>query len=90
MAPYLVEFMRDGDRISATCSCAVGLLGQLCKHRFGLLAGDTSKIDVVQGAEFSLEVASWRAGTPLGSVLESMAKIEEDLARLKVELSMRK
>ena len=38
--PFQVRFLREADRLTATCTCNAGLLGKLCKHRLGLLRGD--------------------------------------------------
>ena len=38
--PFRVSFIREGKRLSATCTCNAGLLGKLCKHRLGLMKGD--------------------------------------------------
>lgn len=38
--PFRVCFRREGETLSATCTCNAGVLGKLCKHRLGLMKGD--------------------------------------------------
>ena len=38
--PFRVCFRREGEGLSATCTCNAGALGKLCKHRLGLMKGD--------------------------------------------------
>ena len=52
--PYTVVFIREGDRLTGSCTCEGAASGQNCKHRLALLNGDVSA--VVSGAEAGAEL----------------------------------
>lgn len=41
---YNIVFTRTDNNLSATCTCAAGMSGQSCKHRFALMNGDVSSL----------------------------------------------
>ena len=43
-SPYEVTFTRTEEHLSATCTCNAGQLGKLCKHRLGLLKGESQNL----------------------------------------------
>lgn len=43
-SPYTVIFTIDGVKLTATCTCRAGIMGNLCKHRLNILNNDTSNI----------------------------------------------
>lgn len=40
--PYDVRFLISNNMLSIVCSCPAGIHGKLCKHKVGLLEGDSS------------------------------------------------
>jgi hypothetical protein len=40
--PYDVQFKFFDNKFSVVCHCPAGIYGKLCKHKIGLLDGDTS------------------------------------------------
>lgn len=39
---YRVSFLRGDGGVKVQCTCRAGLMGQFCRHRLALLAGDRS------------------------------------------------
>jgi uncharacterized Zn finger protein len=87
--PYLITFIKDGDGLVATCTCAAGEVGQSCKHRLAILSGDASAVVSKNGSDAEL-VASWLPGTPLASALEALANAERQLEDAKRGVSTAK
>lgn len=87
--PYLVTFRRDGDNLTATCSCRAGELGQLCKHRVQLINGDVS--DLVSDNEPEVdEIAGLIAGTGVSAALDALRAAEQAEKDAKREVANRK
>jgi uncharacterized Zn finger protein len=87
--PYRVLFARHGAALTITCTCAAGLVGQVCKHRLGLLAGDTKTLVSGNGAEIS-QALDLIIGTPLQTALDDVAAAERALDERKAEVANRK
>ena len=68
-----VTFVKDGDNLSAFCSCEMGRREQYCAHRLDILRGETSSIvsdNIVEAAS----IAQWVVGT---DVYSAMLEIEQ-------------
>lgn len=87
--PYEVTIQRDGPNLTARCSCPAGIVGQYCKHRFGLLAGDASGIVSENAAEVA-RVATWLGGSDLELALQELASSEAALEAAKRRVSQAK
>jgi hypothetical protein len=73
--PYTVKFTAlEGGKIHATCTCPGAVMGNVCKHRLGLIAGE-------RGA--TPELAAMLAGSPLLDLAGEILKIEDEMERLK-------
>lgn len=86
--PYLCEFVRDGDRLLARCSCAAGQNGQACKHRLGLLAGESA--GVVEGAEHLAGLAAMLDQSMLQQALAELLAAERALDAAKANAARAK
>lgn len=86
-SPYDVTFVNRGDgNLSAYCTCPAGENGQYCKHRFGILNGDTKAI--VSGNEHEVRlVVEWLAGSDIEVALQELSLAERELDRAKKEVS---
>ena len=42
--PYDITFIKDGDSLTALCSCPAGQFGNFCKHRMAILDGNTKAV----------------------------------------------
>lgn len=84
-APYKVTFTKDGNNLSAFCTCPAGDNGQCCKHRIDILGGSIAGI--VSGNEADVQiVASWLPGSDVDAALNAVMGAEEkaDLAKRKL------
>lgn len=88
-APYKVTFQKNGNNLSAYCTCPAGDNGQYCKHRFNILGGIT--YGIVSGNEADVKtVASWLHGTDVEKALNRVFEAEEQFESAKKELSAAK
>lgn len=87
--PYTVTFHRTDSQLIGVCTCAAGQKGQHCKHRLGILLGDTS-ICSSQPTHLVQHVQAWLPGTPVAQALQSIRAAEADLARAKAQLAQAK
>ena len=73
--PYEITFIKDGDNLTALCTCPAGSFGNLCKHRVAILDGksaavlDDDKVKVARAVE-------WLAGSDVEKALLELRKIE--------------
>ena len=81
--PYEVRFIRrQNGNLTAYCTCAAGLVGQYCKHRFRILAGDPEGVVSTNLQQVSI-VANWLPGTDVQEALDELAAAEARLADAK-------
>lgn len=73
--PYEVTFIKDGDSLTALCSCPAGEYGNFCKHRISILDGDGRAIvsDNVDGVQI---ITDWLQGTDVEAALAEFRDIE--------------
>ena len=84
--PYKITFIKEGTNLSAYCACPAGENGQYCKHRFGIMEGDTKGI--VSGNEMDVAtIVSWLKGTDVEAAINEMKKAERELEVAKKQLS---
>ena len=77
--PYRVTFELSVKGLSAFCTCPAGNKGQPCKHRFNILAGETT--GVVGNADQVPLIPTWLSGTHLEAALADLAQAEDALAK---------
>ena len=63
--PYEITFIKDGDSLTALCSCPAGQYGNFCKHRIAILDGN-GKAVVRDNVDQVAVVRDWLAGTGRG------------------------
>ena len=73
--PYELTFVKDGDSLTAICTCPAGTYGNFCKHRISILDGDISAI-VSDNAELAKTVLAWLAGTDVEAALSELRAAE--------------
>lgn len=76
--PYRVQFRKDDTNLSAWCTCQAGEMGQYCKHRLRILAGETTGIVSDNMASVS-EVKSWVAGSDVERAMQELKWAETQL-----------
>ena len=88
--PYTTTFTIRGNNLTAHCTCPAGQVRQYCKHRFGILQGETKGI--VSGNEQQAAIVqSWLPGTDVEMALKDLAEAEDvynrEVKKLKATLS---
>ena len=73
--PYELTFIKDGDSLTALCSCPAGQYGNFCKHRIAILDGN-SKAIVGDNQDQVATVTSWLQGTDVAAALTEFRVIE--------------
>jgi uncharacterized Zn finger protein len=87
--PYEVKFIKEGNNLSALCTCPAGVNGLYCKHRFNIMMGLDIGI-VSQNKDDAKRIKTWLAGTDVEKALCDVAEKEEILERAKQSLSQAK
>lgn len=83
--PYEVTFIKDGDSLTALCSCPAGQYGNFCKHRISILDGDGRAI-VSDNADSVPTVVDWLQGTDVAAALGEFRELEESTDKPKSAL----
>lgn len=73
--PYEVTFIKDGDSLTALCTCPAGQYGNFCKHRISILDGDTRAI-VSDNADSVPTIIDWLQGTDVAAALVEFRELE--------------
>lgn len=73
--PYRVEFLKEGDRLTALCTCQAGQKRQACKHRLSLMAGYATGLDGENTNDVSA-LTDLLAGTQLHAAYQRVAEAE--------------
>lgn len=90
--PYEIIFDKEGDRVTATCSCPAGIkgpTGQCCKHRIGILRGDTDEIVSANIEDVNI-VQGWIAGKDIEIEVHKLAEGEAELERTRRKVAAAK
>lgn len=87
--PYELIFIKDGDSLTAICSCPAGAHGNFCKHRIGILDGKPRGI-VSDNAHKASMVVEWLAGTDVEAALTELREIEKDAEAPKSKIAAAK
>lgn len=74
--PYEVTFIKDGDSLTAICTCPAGTYGNVCKHRVSILDGKDKGISS-DNAEKVSTVVEWLAGTDVDEALRELRAAEK-------------
>lgn len=84
--PYKVTFQKNGNNLSAFCTCPAGDNGQYCKHRFSILGGFSDEIVSVNESDVQT-VAAWLPGTDIEAAMNAVMNAEEKFDLAKRDLS---
>jgi hypothetical protein len=87
--PYTVTFVRSGANLTSTCNCAAGAIGQYCKHRFALMAGDVTDLTSDNAADVQT-LRGMIAGTDVEAALIAVQRAEAVVVEAQKELAKRK
>lgn len=76
---YLVEFEWDSERLRITCDCRAGTLGKNCRHKEGLICGDSSLLKDPADIVVLNEVVEWVNQSPVRSAISRLHAAEAEL-----------
>ena len=74
--PYEVRVIKDGDSLTALCSCPAGQYGNFCKHRISILDGDSRAI-VSDNIDRVPTIIAWLEGTDVAAALAEIRETEK-------------
>ena len=80
--PYEITFIKDGDSLTALCTCPAGQFSNSCKHRVSILDGDASAISS-DNADQAPKIVEWLVGTDVEDALVAMRAAEKDPGKTK-------
>ncbi|MDD5451759.1 MAG: SWIM zinc finger domain-containing protein [Desulfovibrionales bacterium] len=78
---YQVTFAMEGERFSARCTCKAGIMGNLCKHRIALLAGDAKMLANPEQVTDMQRVAEWAKQAGIHQACKEIAEAQSEVAR---------
>ena len=87
--PYEVIIIKDGDSLTALCSCPAGPPGNCCKPRIGILAGTSAGIVSDNTASVPTAVG-WLSGTDVEAALTEVRAAEKAKDKAAVSSAKRK
>lgn len=73
--PYETTFLKDGDSLTAICTCPAGTYGNLCKHRVAIVDGDAGAV-LDADVEKIAKVVEWLSGTDVEAALKELREVE--------------
>ncbi len=82
---YEITFIKDGNSLTALCTCPAGTYGNLCKHRVAILDGNTKAISS-GNADQASRVIDWLVGTDVEAALAELRTAEKSKLRTKEEI----
>lgn len=87
---YRVVFHLENGKLLIDCSCPAGEMGKLCRHKLGLLAGDSKMLSSPKQQSELEEVQLWIRETRFPKLASQLKETEKELARIKKKLSQLK
>lgn len=75
--PYELTFIKDGDSLTAICTCPAGTYGNFCKHRIAILDGDSRAV-TSNNADKVEQVVEWLPGTDVAAALTQLRAAEKE------------
>ncbi len=87
--PYEVTFLKEGNNLTALCTCMAGQNGQYCKHRFRILDGITADI-VSDNKSDVTTIQSWLIGSDVEEAMMELAQAEKLVGTDKMAISAAK
>ena len=74
---YELTFIKDGASLTALCTCPAGQFGNSCKHRVGILDGNSASISG-DNANQVATITQWLVGTDVEAALAELRKGEKN------------
>jgi len=73
--PYEVIFIKDGENLTAICTCPAGTYGNVCKHRVSIIDGDAASVVSDNAADVE-KIVAWVVGTDVEAALKNLRDAE--------------
>ena len=86
---YEVTFIKDGDSLTALCTCPAGQFGGLCKHRVALIDGKSDAV-TSDNADQVAKIVEWADGTDVAVALAILRDGENNKNLSKEEIKVLK
>ncbi len=74
---YELTFIKDGDSLTALCTCPAGQFGGLCKHRVAIIDGDSRSV-CSDNADQAKKIVEWVVGTDVEAALSELRTAEKN------------
>lgn len=87
--PYEVTFIKDGESLTAICTCPAGTYGNFCKHRIAILDGDAKAV-TSDNVDKVATVVEWLPGTDVAEALSQLRAAEREGLKDAVATSKKK
>lgn len=100
--PYYLEFWRDQNNLTSTCTCQAGQKGMYCKHRLHLLDGQTENLrsdnqedvkklqELLKGTDVEESLLSIKKSESASQFLTDIYQLNPDRRRAKINLELAK
>lgn len=84
--PYELTFIKDGDSLTALCTCPAGQFGNSCKHRIAIIDGDANAVSSANADQVP-RIVEWLAGTDVEAALTAMRQAERNPDKTKADVA---
>lgn len=74
---YELTFIKDGDSLTALCTCPAGQFGGLCKHRVAIIDGKSESVSS-DNADQVTKIVEWAVGTDVEAALAELRAGEKN------------
>lgn len=82
---YQIEFKRREQGVTATCRCKAGIMGNFCKHRIAILAGDFAGLLNKEDETRARQILDWPEIKKVMQEAEHLLRIQAEIEKLKKE-----
>ena len=86
---YMLAATKTSTGLRFSCSCRAGEMGQSCKHRLSILAGDVSAVPADAHGN-AAKLVEWMKGSELEAALRSLADLESAQEAIKRKVAGQK
>lgn len=88
---YELTFIKDGDSLTALCTCPAGQFGGLCKHRVAIIDGKSKSV-ISDNADQVTKIIEWAVGTDVATALAELRAGEKnkDLSKNDIKVLKKK
>jgi hypothetical protein len=77
---YRVEFLKGTGRVRVRCNCLAGSIGQICRHKRGLISGNVKLLHDPDQVEILAEILRW---PEMLALAQNAAEYEHDMEAIR-------